>query len=72
MRERERRNLPVLISIIAALALASGREKVSSLSNLPGLLKAGSIASGLGLELGLGLAFGLGFGLGLGLGLCLR
>lgn len=39
--------LPVLMSMIAALALASGRGKYNSLSNLPGLLRAGSIASGL-------------------------
>ena len=36
----------MLISIIADLALASGRGKKSSRSNLPGLRKAGSIASG--------------------------
>ena len=40
-------HLPVLISMIAALALASGRGKYNSLSNLPGLLSAGSMASGL-------------------------
>ena len=37
---------PVLISIIADLARASGKGKKSSRSNRPGLRKAGSIASG--------------------------